>query len=83
LTTTCSEGLSIHSDELVVSFVSLRDARPLLIKMTGDGSGTHSAGAGGRMTIRTENLEVAGDFVQVQPILHTQNPKPLFVNPKP
>jgi Bardet-Biedl syndrome 2 protein len=47
-----------------VAFVGLRDAKPLLIKMAGDGSGTQSAGAGGIMTIRTDNLEVAGDFVQ-------------------
>lgn len=62
--TNCAANTSVHSDTLSVTFVSLRDAKPLMIKMTGDGSGTVSAGAGGRLTIRTDNLEVAGDFVQ-------------------
>lgn len=62
--TNCGEGLSLHSDELSVAFVGLRDAKPLLIKVSGDGSGTQSAGVGGMMTIRTDNLETAGDFVQ-------------------
>jgi len=55
--TNTSEGLTMHSEALSVAFVSLRDAKPLLIKITGEGGAA-------KMTIRTDNLEVAGDFVQ-------------------
>lgn len=43
------------SDSMNVSFISLRDGRPLVIEMDGNTF---------QVTIRTDNFELAGDLVQ-------------------
>lgn len=42
-------------ESLSVSFISLRDGKPLIIQMDGQT---------GEVTLRTENIELAGDLVQ-------------------
>ena len=47
--------LSVSSDSLLVSFLHLLTNTPLTIKMSPDGGGT--------ITVRTDNMELAGDLI--------------------